>query len=366
MPKNDEDFDWEEQVGARRFRLRPRDPKAALLVGYLVSQVLGFGALAIVTLVFSRFDWRKMGDFGQWTAGILGFSQFLLIPFGMGFVAAYFWLDRFPIPKDFPPGVKRKAPQVGCGAAFLNTLLACVGAFVVLREGSICLLMASPLLCLFMWLGIQTGVHFWRKNPFLSASLVPLFLLLVFAEANRGASPTLAVSTEFHSSAAPETLWRYTANYPLNPHPPTWWLYRMGLPAPMQSIGKAKIGGRRDCLLSGDVRIGEKIVVAQPNRTLEFIIDRQPQHPEIVHHFELLRGRIELLPDGRGGTTLRGTSWYRLHVAPVAYFDLWSARIVHQTHERVFEWGRLSDSRRPKRSNPRARVRVDGRTRAPR
>lgn len=340
--RGDEDFNWEEQVGAQPWRLRPQNPRLAVWAGYGVSQLVGFGTLALVTLIFTRFDFSRLGDLGSWTAGILGYSQFFLIPFGMGFVAAYFWLDTVRIAvkeselKDVQ-ALKRKRPLVGT-ASFLNTLLSCCGAFLVLREGAICLIMASPVLWLFMWMGVLAGDHFWRKNPFLGVSLVPLFLLLVFAEASRPQSQDFAVSTQFHSKASPQALWRYTANYPRNPHAAKWWLYRMGLPAPMQSTGLAKVGGRRDCLLSGGVSIGEKIVVAEPNRRLEFVIDKQPQHPEIVRHFELKRGRIELFPDGRGGTILRGTSWYRLNVAPVAYFDLWSAEIVHQTHRRVFGW----------------------------
>lgn len=340
--RQDPDFNWQDQVGAQPRRFRPQDPRVAICVGFLVSQLVGFGALALVTLVFNRFDFSMMGEIGSWTAGILGFSQFLLIPFGMGLIASYFWLDMLRGPATEADlqnaGVRRIRKAIVGGVTFFNTLLACGGAFFILREGAICLLMASPLLWLFMWLGVLAGDHFWRKNPFLSASLVPLFLLLVFAEANRAAPPVFSVSTQFHSHASPAALWRYTADYPRNPHPPAWWLYQIGLPMPMQSKGAAKVGGRRDCLLSGGVDIGERIVVADVNRRLEFVIDRQPQHPEIVHHFILLRGRIDLQPDGKGGTILRGTSWYRLNVTPVAYFGLWSDAVVHQTHLRVFAW----------------------------
>lgn len=341
--QHDEDFDWQNQVGAPVVRLRPKNRRWAIFAGYVVSQTVGFGAIALVTLIFSQFNWNRMGDLATWTAGILGFSQFLLIPFGMGFVAAYFWLDTLKVstaghPSDPPmEGFKGKRPATA-GVAALNSLLSCLGAVLFLREGAICLLMAFPLLWCFMSLGVAVGHHFWRKNPFLGVSLVPLFLILVWAEATHPQTQTFAVSTEFHSRASPAALWKYTANYPRNPHPPQFWLYKIGVPMPLQSTGRAVVGGRRDCLLSGGVSIGEKIVVAQPNRRLEFVIDRQPQHPEIVHHFVLERGRIELLPDGRGGTVLRGTSWYRLNVAPTAYFDWWSAAIVHRTHTRVFGW----------------------------
>ncbi len=341
-PRTTEDFDWQAQTGAKPLRLRPKNPRAAIWMGYLVSQVVGFGAIALVTFIFTNFDFAKLGDLGSWTAGILGFSQFLLIPFGMGMVASYFWLDTLRISvtaTELKNGaaLTRKVPLVGL-ESFINTSLACFGAFFVLREGTICLLMASPILWLFMWLGMITGDKFWRKNPFLGVSLAPLFLLLVFAEASRPQTQVFRVSTQFHSKAAPEKLWKYTANYPRNPRAAQWWLYRLGLPAPMESTGIAKVGGRRDCLLSGGVDIGEKIVVADQCRRLEFVIDKQPVHPEITRHFVLLRGRIDLQDDGQGGTILTGTSWYRLNVAPVAYFGLWSDAVVHQTHLRVFGW----------------------------
>ena len=332
MPKDD-NYNWEDQVGARRYRLRPRDIKRSRLVGLLVSQLAGLGALALVTLFFNHFDWNKMSELANWTGGVLGFSQFLLIPFGMGFVAAYFWFSP-----EVAPGKKTVEWKPVAGAALINTAVACLSAALVLREGAICLVMVSPLLWIFMSMGLSAGQHFWRVNPMLSVSLVPIFLLIVFAEAGRTSSQTFAVTTRYHSSAAPQTLWRYTANYPRNLHPPRWWLYRIGLPAPMQSNGAPIVGGRRDCELSGGVTIGEKIVVAEPSKQLEFVIDRQPQHPEITRHFVLERGRIELAPDGRGGTWLTGTSWYHLNVAPVGYFNWWSAQVVHQTHERVFSW----------------------------
>ena len=333
MPNSNDDFNWEEKVGARRLRLRPQSVGWARFVGLVVSQLVGLGVLAFVTWVFSNYDLNRLSEIQSWTAGILGFSQFFVIPFGMGFVAAYFW---FPPPIFDGKTVPKRAPVAG--AAFANSAISCVGAALILREGVVCLIMAFPLLWIFMGLGMMTGQHFWRKNPFLSVSLAPLFLLLIFAEAARPQSQTFAVSTRFHSNASPQSLWRYTANYPRNPHPPDWWLYQIGLPAPLQSTGAPIVGGRRDCKLSGNVTIGEKIIIAKTAQILEFVIDRQPQHPEIVHHFVLERGRIELTPDGRGGTWLTGTSWYRLNVAPVAYFDWWSSQVVHQTHERVFDW----------------------------
>ena len=326
-PQNDENFDWEAQVGAKPLRLRPQNPRLAIWMGYLVSQIVGFGALAMVTLIFSRFNLVRMGDLGAWTGGILGWSQFFMIPFGMGLVGAYFWI-----------GPVRRTALTAAGMSLLNTLLTCLCAAVILREGAICLIMAAPLLWIFMAIGVVVGDALWRKNSFLSVSFAPLFLALVFAELGRPRAQVSVVSTRFHSMASPQSLWRYAASYPRNPHPPQGWLYALGMPAPLKTSGAAKIGARRDVEMSGGVYVGAKIVVARPNRRLEFEIDRQPQHPEVTHHFVLERGSLELVPDGRGGTWVQGQTWYRLNVAPVAYFNWWSDYVVRQTHEHVFRW----------------------------
>lgn len=326
MPgKSSDDFDWQDKVGARPRKLRPQSKILSVIAGYIVSQVVGIGALAVVTLFFSAFDVSRLGDFAQWTAGILGFSQFFLIPFGMGFVASYFWLDIY-------------STNRGVAATFFNTCLSCVGAAMVLREGVICLIMAFLFLWGAMVVGYFSGNHFWRKNPFLSASLVPIFLLLFWTEATFPATQDFSASTDFHSKAPPAALWRYTASYPRNVQPTQGWLFALGMPAPSECSGSPNVGGRRDCGLTGGVSVGSRVVEAETNRSIEFVFDRQPKHPEITHHFILQRGRIDLIPDGQGGTIIRGTSWYRLNVAPVAYFRWWSDSVVHQTHWRVFQW----------------------------
>ncbi|RYG67306.1 hypothetical protein EON80_13850 [bacterium] len=320
-----EDFDWEAKVGVQKWSLRPKHPTLAILAGYVVSQVVGLGALAVVTAFFTNFDLNKLGDFGQWTVGLLGFSQFFLIPFGMGFVASYFWLDT-----------DRK--RSGCLPTFLNTLISCVGAAAVLQEGAVCLFMAFLFLWLAMWLGNAAGDIFWQKNPFLSVSLVPIFLLLVWTEATFPATQDFSSSTDYHSKASPTALWPYVANYPRNVQPTQGLLFALGMPAPSSCSGEAVVGGRRDCLLDGGVSVGSVVTEARKGRSLEFVFDRQPKHPEITHHFFLKRGRIDFLPDGKGGTIIRGTSWYRLNIAPVTYFSWWSESVVHSTHWRVFRW----------------------------
>jgi len=299
--------------------MRPRDWRAALVAGNLFSLGFGFvttGLTFVIGMASQAARPAHAGwifDFAEWTGNTIVEANFLVIPFGMGFVASYFWRE---IPDD-------QWRLKGCGYQFVNFLFAMVGCSLVLLEGAICLWMAAPLVGLLMWAGNVVGRRFWKKNPFLGISVLPALIVALVCNAATPHYFLTSVTTNFHSAAAPAELWRYTANYPANPHPADWYLWRMGLPMPVKSVGRAIVGGRRDCDLTGGADIGERVVVAIPNRELEFV---------------LRRGRIELIPDGHGGTWLRGTSWYQLKVFPTIYFNWWASQVVHNTHRRVFQW----------------------------
>jgi hypothetical protein len=57
--------------------------------------------------------------------------------------------------------------------------------------------------------------------------------------------------------------------------------------------------------------------------------------PHLHGFFESKKGEFRLLPDGKGGTWLRGRTWYVHNIRPVAYWKTWSDQIVHQVHRRV-------------------------------
>lgn len=159
--KHREDFDWQAQTGAKPFHLRPKNPRAAIWMGYVVSQVVGLGAIALVTLIWvsnSRMIKTEL-------AALFILGQLFLIPFGMGMVASYFWLE--PEAPDATPDPTRgyRAYQAMRGSSFLSAVGFCVLASLVL--GPIVLLL-SPLLWSMIAVGMRVGASFWRKNPFLS------------------------------------------------------------------------------------------------------------------------------------------------------------------------------------------------------
>lgn len=213
-----------------------------------------------------------------------------------------------------------------------------VAAAVILHEGVICLIIMSPLLLLMIWFGAAIAQTIYsRTDRRVQISLVPLVMLVVFAEA-RGPTPNYAaeVTDSVIVNAPPEYVWRYVTSYPENRDPPEYWLWRAGLPYPTQSIADApEVGAKRICAFSTGIAFEERIVELRPNEVMTFEVTAQPDHPEVTGHFQFDRGQIRLTRNADGTTTLTARSWYRLFVRPAAYFDWWTADITRQVHFRV-------------------------------
>ncbi|MNY68576.1 hypothetical protein D3C86_2063640 [compost metagenome] len=70
---------------------------------------------------------------------------------------------------------------------------------------------------------------------------------------------------------------------------------------------------------------------------MTFDIIDQPKDPEIMGHIDITKGQFLLHDNGDGTTTLTGNSWYKLHVFPTWYYDLWAESITRNVHFRVME-----------------------------
>lgn len=291
------------------------------LPGILVSNFVGF--LAAYGTIWLVDKINKPGTLGS-TPGLFAASQLLIIPLGIGVVSAYFWKKLSLKPASY------------AAAAFFNTLAILVESFVFLREGTICLIIVSPLLFLLIWAGSLLGRSLLARNPWISVSLAPLVLVAIITDLCTTQEHSSTVVDEVHIDAPPARVWKYIPQYTPITAPPEFWMWRIGLPMPVQSRADGPyIGARRECVFTGNVIYKEKITEVKPAELLTFNVTEQPTHPEIVGHFSLDRGRFELLDNGDGTTTLRGTSWYRLRIHPTAYFDLWTRAIIRNVHWRV-------------------------------
>ncbi len=264
----------------------------------------------------------------QWIGRGGGFyvtSDFTLVPLVMGIVGEFYWRTLRP------SGGLRLGLSAAAGGVAL------VLAAVFLREGTICLLMVSPLLLLVVWLGAQLGSWLFAKaDSRLRVSALPLLVLLTLCDALSPHHYANAVADTIIIHAPPAQVWKYVAGYPRITQPPDYWLWRIGLPCPIQSTAAGDyVGAERRCIFTRGAVFGERITVCRPARELTFDITRRPRDPELLHHLDLERGQFLLRDNGDGTTTLTGTSWYRLNVFPAAYFDLWTRDIIRHVHRRV-------------------------------
>ena len=301
--------------------------------------------------------WRAALALGVGLAA--GFS-FVLLPYGVSWVIALVSghaPSSFTAVSGFTNGLTLLFPMAqglglalalgrenynfGLVAALVSILTATelLGAYIFLREGVICLIILSPLVLGMMLLGALLGRFLARRasSTVSKVSLIPLVVLVVLAEA-AGPKPNHAnvVVDSIVVEAPAPYVWRYVVDYPENTAPPDYWLWRIGLPYPVQSTADAqRVGAARACRFSSGVAFEERIVELTPNQVMTFDVTRQPDHPEVIGHFQFDRGQIRLTQNADGTTTVTASSWYRLFVRPAAYFDLWTADITRQVHFRV-------------------------------
>lgn len=260
-------------------------------------------------------------------SGILVLSNFVLLPILMGIINSYFWrLHTILGGESF-------------GYGFLNCLIGIAISYFFMGEGYICLIIVSPLIFLFLMLGILFGKIMFRRNKntlniSVFSSIAVLFTINVLT-----ASPSVDVVTDkvvIHAS--PEEVWKYVVSFPPIEDKPEYWLFQIGLPNPVESTVEGNyLGASRKCIFSNGIVFDEKIVEYELNKKLTFDIVGQPDDPELLGHLQLVKGQFLLQDNGDGTTTLIGKSWYDLRVKPSLYFDFWTRSILKNVHIRVLD-----------------------------
>lgn len=314
----------------------PWGPRWAVWLTGTVAANIATGLLyAGVCLVYALLaETRWAGNiFGRGDAAavamavVFGLPSFILVPMLGGVVASYFW-------KTVQPGIGKTA--LGTLAV---TFLAMVGAAVIWREGVICLLIVSPLFYLMVFAGALLGRIWFRHSPSrMHVTILPLLAMLAFGEPLARSDRTGVVVDEIRIKAPLAKVWPQLASFPAIPAPPRFWMFRLGLPYPVETTSEGDfVGAGRRCIFSGNMVFEEKVVACVPGADLTFDIIGLPRHPELIGHITPSRGQFLLRDNGDGTTTLVGSTWYTLHVRPLWYFDWWTHRIFRAVHLRVME-----------------------------
>jgi uncharacterized protein YndB with AHSA1/START domain len=259
--------------------------------------------------------------------GVLAFSEFVVVPFLIGIMSAWFWRD-----------INLNNGQLIAYSIF-NTIIAIALSAIFLREGVICLIIVSPLLIGFIVGGTFAGRAMFKKNnrTLNMSVIIMLMAIFVFDSISKHHYENKVADTML-INAPPAEVWKHVVAFKRIKEQNKFWLFKIGLPSPVEStVDGYYLGSKRKCIFSNGYVFDEKIVTYDENRNLTFDITDQPRDPEIMGHLDLLRGQFLLKDNGDGTTTLTGNSWYRLYVFPVWYYDMWAESITRNVHIRVME-----------------------------
>jgi hypothetical protein len=286
-----------------------------LIKGILYSNILAFFCFAIA---YTITNWNEDVGF------VFIFSEFVLVPIAMGIMCMKYWIH-------LDKKILLLIPYV-----ILNTLIALVLSAFFMGEGIICLIIVSPLILVFMWTGVVLGKYIFQYNTRIKSTTISVLILLFIFDTLSEHNYINMVSDEMIIQAPSDVVWRYVAAHPLNTSDPDYWLFKVGLPNPIQStVAADSIGAKRKCVFSNGATFDEVVVERQENKIFTFDIIKQPADPEIIGHINIQRGQFILKENADGTTTLVGNSWYKLNVYPVWYYDLWAVDITREVHLRV-------------------------------
>jgi hypothetical protein len=281
------------------------------------------GNLAAAGLFFAVQRWVAYMNIPM--GALLAVPNILLVPAFGGLVASWIW---------------RKLHLTILGNLIHSvsmTAVGIIGAAVFLGEGAVCLVIATPALYVTLLTGILLGrLLFMPRDNGVRLVMLPLLAFLAHAETQFRSDQQEAVTDEILIHAPPARVWPHVLAFPRIQEPPDYWIFRLGLPCPMETTnGGNQVGADRQCVFSDGVVIHERISEFIPQERLTFEVSEQPTHPESYGHVTLHRGRFDLRDNHDGTTTLIGTSWYTLHVRPLWYFNLWTEDMTRQVHLRV-------------------------------
>jgi hypothetical protein len=298
--------------------LQPQNAAWQVPLGALIANIIGGIFLAVITWVVNAHGQDSVATLVLW-------PSFFLLPFFIGLLASWFW---------------RRLNRT-LGWCFLDALwvmlLGLVAAAIVLREGTVCIIIVSPALYLFILGGVLLGRVCFRPNySKLQLTILPLLALITLGELVYYSERQAVVTDRILIHAPAAKVWPHVLAFPEIPERPDYWIFRLGLPYPTTTTnGGNFVGADRQCSFSNGVVIKERVAELIPNERLTFDVVEQPTDPEAYGHITLHRGQFVLEDNHDGTTTLIGSSWYTLHVRPRWYFDIWTRDMTRAVHLRV-------------------------------
>lgn len=274
----------------------------------------------------------------------MGISFLFLVPLAMGALTVS-WLPRTELT------VWRMIFAPWAPVAASVTVTALLG-----WEGSICILMASPVLFGMSSVGgLLMGLSL-RNMSSMKCNAVLTVLLLAPAvlgpvESRSEAPPRLeTVETSIAIHASPETIWKNIKRVPaIQPgeHRPSWF-HRLGFPRPIEAtLSREGVGGIRHASFEGQLVFIETVTEWKENDSLAFSIHADPatippttldEHVTIGGpYFDVLSGHYWLEPRGPKDVILHLSSTHRLLTRFNFYAGFWSRLVMTDIQQYILE-----------------------------
>jgi hypothetical protein len=267
--------------------------------------------------------------------GVYGLTLFILIPIGVGFLAAR--CTNAPT-----------ASRAASAGIVVNLVLS--GSFLFLGiEGAYCIVMSWPLI---VPLGAVGGWLAYAAMRTRDGTGETAMLLLIPAGAGlfgwdiHARPPVFEVRSSIEIAAPPSVVWKNVVTFSDLPEPDEWY-FRGGLAYPKRArIEGTGPGAIRYCEFSTGPFV-EPIEVWDAPRLLRFRVTENPAPmqewspyarvlPKHLHgYFISKQGQFRLIPLDANHTLLEGTTWYQHGLWPAEYWRLWSDAIIHRIHLRV-------------------------------
>lgn len=270
-----------------------------------------------------------------------GWAVFMVLPLVVSALSAFF-ARRF----------LTKSYAACYGLSVLSILVLAVLIIALAIDGTVCLVMASPLALLIAVPGAMIG-RAWGGLSDRSQRVAPWLLLLTFPafQGFEYAHPVAPAMRQVFSrvtiDAPIAAVWEQVIAFDRITKPPEG-ILRTGIAYPIQArIFGRGVGAIRYCIFSTGPFV-EPITTWQPPHLLEFDVTENPppmhelspyknlDAPHLHGTFVSKHGRFRLWEEG-GKVVLEGTTWYYQRISPDWYWHVISDTIIHKIHLRVLE-----------------------------
>lgn len=267
-----------------------------------------------------------------------GIAIFLVLPFFIGALTTILLkkkhLENYTLTKAVFTG-------------FTNIIVISLAILFVGIEGLICIVMASPILLLFVFIGSAIAGTYVKSEQ--NTNAVILFFsvsILGLSFAERDKTPSLSeVKTSIIINAPIETVWENVVVFPQLDEP-TEILFKAGIAYPINATIEGEgVGAIRYCNFTTGSFV-EPITTWNAPTHLAFDVLEQPEPMKEISYwnfdaahlhdyFVSKNGEFRLKKIDENTTELTGTTWYTHKIYPEFYWRIWSDEIIHQIHNRV-------------------------------